>query len=89
MSITCPQAIEAARLFASKNASCAWDDTSVEVQVDIIEGRSTWIVSAKEALDPDQPAWTQIDWKPTSYFVDAESGRILGFANERARTMFG
>ena len=87
MSIVRLQAIEAARRFAMAQGGSAWDDASIEARIGTVDGRAAWIVRAADALDPAQPAWAQIDWKPVSYFVDAESGRVFGFASERCRTM--
>lgn len=81
-------AVDAARRFAGLHGEVHWDSASIQVSPDVVEGRHAWVVKATDAPASDQPAWTQVSWKPTLYFVDANSGRVFGFANERVRNFF-
>ncbi|MGN7999854.1 PepSY domain-containing protein [Sphingomonas sp. 22176] len=83
--ITAAEAMDAALRFARP----PYDEANV-VQVDAEPARigdvSVWKVKVEEVpVGPD--AWMEIHWAPVFYFVDAENGRVIGFATERGTTM--
>lgn len=79
------EAIEAALRFAVDRQGDL-GDVEVEATRERIGEAEVWAVKLRERPSGED-AWMEIDWKPVSYFVDFDSGRVIGFATERSTTM--
>ncbi|MES2022541.1 MAG: PepSY domain-containing protein [Pseudomonadota bacterium] len=78
------EAIAAARAFVEARNPDEWIGASIVTSTGQIGDRTVWIIE----VTPPPVEWTEIDWKPMRYFVDATTGRIAGFATERSQTLF-
>ena len=88
MSIVETAAIATAREFVQARHGIPWDESSLEVYPDEIEGRSVWVVKASDATPDGEDAWMHPIWQPVLYFIDRETGKMFGFATERSKTIF-
>lgn len=79
------EAIKAALRFAADRGG-EQGDVEVETRRERIGELEVWAVKLRER-HLGANAWMEIDWKPVSYFVDDESGLVIGFATERSITM--
>ncbi len=87
MTVAEQDAVEAARRFLASSGHAPWSENSVQTHVDVIEGRTAWVVTALDALPPGDEEWMRGDHEPTRYFVDAETGRLFGFEVRCSRTI--
>ena len=80
-------AIAAARHFNDANGHDPWEEWSIKVRPEMIEGRLTWVVRVYCVLWPEEEQWMQVS-DTMEYFVDGTTGEFFGFATERSRTIF-
>ncbi len=88
MSITEAEAIEVARAYVSAKGPLLWDEATLAVHSDEVEGRSAWIVQVADTDPSEGEPWMRTVWAPMRYFVDRVTGELFGYATERSRTLF-
>ena len=82
------EAVDVVRAFLASEKHGPWDDASVRVHIDTVEGHRAWVISALDALPPGDEEWMRGDYERVQYFVDMKTGSFFGFEVRGSRTIF-
>ena len=88
VSIAETEAIEAVRAHVSAKGPLLWDEATLAVHSEEVEGRSAWVVEVADTDPNEGEPWMRTAWAPMRYFVDRVTGELFGYATERSRTLF-
>ena len=88
MSIAEAKAIAVVQAYVSASTPLLWDEVTLAVHPEEIEGRSAWIVQVADTDPSEGEPWMRTVWAPVRYFVDRVTGELFGYATERSRPPF-
>lgn len=88
--ISADDAIVSARHWAATRGDKLWDDRTLTVDQEVIEGHHVWSVKAIEALSVDPAlAWMEEPQAMLDYLVDSTTGDVIGIRTERSTMLSG